>query len=205
MPTYPTRVYQQAMIVLDNTSASPEVLPPLPDASGRYTFTKPYTMGSGLVGYGNVSTQQASLVFGTIFTNVPVILKSELINEYQDVGQTLNEMTDLEEGNEFWIEPAVYSAACFVAAGLMASSIPAPRVLTHGPNSVVFNWSDQTDNLYLTVSADRLSALISSPERITRRVEYSIKGLISPSLVFSTIRAAYTGKPIKLVARGSVD
>jgi hypothetical protein len=161
-------------------------------------------MGSGLVG-ASASTQQASLVFGTTFTNVPVILKSELINEYQDVGQALNEMTDFEEGNEWWIEPAVYNAACFVAAGLMANSIPAPRVLNHGPSSVVFNWSQKTDNLYLTVSADRLSALISSPERITRRVEFSIKGFISLSLAFSTIRAAYTGEPIKLITSGSVD
>jgi len=94
--------------------------------------------------------------------------------------------------------PPVYNAACYVAAGLMANSFPAPRIFTHGPKSVVFNWSNEVDNLYLTISADKISALISSPERIKRRIDYSANELMNPSLALSSIRAAYSEKPVEV-------
>jgi len=80
----------------------------------------------------------------------------------------------------------------------MANSFPAPRIFTHGPKSVVFNWSNEVDNLYLTISADKISALISSPERIKRRIDYSANELMNPSLALSSIRAAYSEKPVEV-------
>lgn len=200
MLAYPDNVYQQAVVVLDSTSGSPELLPPQEDVSGKY----PFTIGSSLTGNPNVPLQQASLVLGTAFSNVPVILKSELMNEYQEVGLALSEMNELEEGDECKIKAPVYNTACFIASVLMAISVPPPRVFTHGPDSVVFNWANQADNLYLTISADRMSALISSPERIKRRIEWTTKELMDPSLALSSIKAAYLGEPVKVLISGLV-
>jgi hypothetical protein len=145
-------------------------------------------------------------------SKVPTIPGPDLSYEYQELGEALIEMKGLEEGDEWKIDAPVYNAACYVAAGLMANSIPAPRIFNHGPKSVVFNWppksailywSNEEDNLYLTVSANRISALISSPERIKQRIEYSVNELTNPSLVPS-IGAAYSKKPVQRLITGAV-
>jgi hypothetical protein len=204
MLTYPANIYRQAMIVLDPTSGSPEYLPPpSPDPSGRFAYTM--QLRSGVTGFSNIVPQQESLILGTTFSNVPIILRAELSQEYQELGDALSEMTALEEGDEWKIDAPVYNAACYVASGLMANSFPAPRVFNHGPSSVVFNWSVETDNWYLTISADRISALISSPERIKRRVEFSTNALMDPCLALSSIRAAYSGEAVKRLTTGAVS
>jgi hypothetical protein len=86
----------------------------------------------------------------------------------------------------------------------MSNSFPAPRIFNHGPKSVVFNWSKEADNLYLTVSADHVSALISSPERIKRRIDLTANELANPSLALSSIRAAYSEEPVKRLITGAV-
>jgi len=147
-----------------------------------------------------------TLILRTTFSSVPVIWESELRQqEYQELGAALSEMTKLEEGDEWKIDPPVYNAACYVAAGLMAHSFPAPRIFNHGTKSVVFNWSYGADNMYLTISADHISALISSPERIKRRVEYSVNELTDPSVALLSIRAAYLKKPVKRLVTGAVS
>jgi len=146
-----------------------------------------------------------SLILRTTFSSVPIIWDSELNQEYQELGEALSEMTELEEGDEWKIDAPVYNAACYVAAGLMANSFPAPRIFNHGPRSVVFNWSNEADNLYLTISADQISALISSPERIKRRIDYSANGLTDPSLALPSIRAAYWKKPVQRLITGAVS
>jgi len=140
------------------------------------------------------------------FASVPVIWESELRQqEYQELGAALSEMTKLEEGDEWKIDPPVYNAACYVAAGLMANSFPAPRIFNHGAKSVVFNWSYGADNMYLTVSADHISALISAPEHIKRRIEYSINQLMDPSVALPSIRATYFRKPVQRLVTGTVS
>jgi hypothetical protein len=146
-----------------------------------------------------------SLILKATFSSVPVIWDWELNQQYQELGEALSEMTELEEGDEWKIDAPVYNAACYVAAGLMANSFPAPRVFNHGPKSVVFNWSNETDNLYLTVSSDQISALVSSPECIKRRIDYSAKGLMDPSLALPSIRAAYWKKPVQRLITGVVS
>jgi len=130
------------------------------------------------------------------FLSLPVIEQWELNEEYRELGEALSEMTALEEADEWRIEPVVYHAASHVAAQLMVHSFPAPRIFNHGAQSVVFNWSNETDNLYLTVSANKISALISSPERITRRIEYSATDLLKPAHLLPFIRAARWGWPV---------
>jgi hypothetical protein len=142
----------------------------------------------------------------TAFSSVPVIWDSELRQqEYHELGAALGEMTKFDEGDEWKIDPPVYNAACYVAAELKANSFPAPRIFNHGAKSVVFNWSQGEDNMYLTISANHISALISSPERIKRRVDYSVNELTDPSFVLSSIRAAYFKKPVQRLVTGTVD
>jgi hypothetical protein len=139
------------------------------------------------------------------FSNTPVIWQSDLGKQYQNLGEALTQMTELDEGSEWRIDKPVYQAACFVAAGLMANSFPAPRVFSHGPESVVFNWSHQNNNLYLTVSADRISALISSPERIKRRLDYSAKQLLNYDSLLASIRSAHSEQFVLMPASTTSD
>ena len=53
----------------------------------------------------------------------------------------------------------------------MENDIPTPGVLTHGSKSVVFNWSRDDTNLYLTISKSKLYVLASSSEGIKMRIE----------------------------------
>jgi hypothetical protein len=140
------------------------------------------------------------------FSNTPVIWQTQLDKEYQDLGDALTQMTELEDESEWVIERPVYDAACFVAAGLMASSFPAPRLFNHGPKSVVFNWTDDNkNNLYLTVSADRISALVSSPERIKKRLDYSAKELLNYRNLLGSLRSAQLEQPVLMLASGTSD
>src|SRR5208283_745755 len=188
MPNYPAKVYRQAMVILDSSSK-------LPDTSVS-TYAQTVQVKLSATGFMDVMPPETLIM--TTFSSVPVIWESELRHqEYQELGAALSEMTKLEEGDEWKIDPPVYNAACYVAAGLMAHSFPAPRVFNHGTKSVVFNWSYGADNMYLTVSADHVSALISSPESIKRRVEYSVNELMDPSVALPSIRAAYFKKPVQ--------
>jgi hypothetical protein len=138
-----------------------------------------------------------------MFPNVPSIWRTELDAGYQELGQALKEMTELDEGDEWKVDAPVYNAACYVAEKLKEGSCPALRVFNHGSKSVVFNWTIGDNNLYFTVSADRMSALISAPERIQRRIDYSANQLIDPSITYFYITAAYPGtrpKPQELSA-----
>jgi hypothetical protein len=176
------------------------------DSSGHYSpvWRLDHTSVAGPV-YTTPETE--SLILRDTFSSVPIIWESELSQEYQELGEALNEMTELEEGDEWKIDAPVYNIACSVAAELMANSFPAPSIFNHGPKSIVFNWSKEQDNLYLTISADRISALISSPERIKRRIDISARELMNPSLAFSSVGAAYSDysrEPVKQLVKGAV-
>jgi hypothetical protein len=141
----------------------------------------------------------------TYFANVPVLWQWELSQEYQELGDALSEMTMLEGADEWKIEPPVYAAASYVAAELMANSFPVPRIFSHGPESVVFNWSDEGNNLYLTVSANMVSALISSPERITQRIEYSAGAWLNPAYLLPFLGSARTRQPVISTSRSDTS
>ncbi len=196
MPSYPAKVYRQAVVILDSSSKRQDT------ATSSYAPT--VQLQHNATAFTDLMTTQTLIT--TTFSSVPVIWESELRKqEYQELGAALSEMTKLEEGDEWKIDPPVYDAACYVAAGLMASSFPAPRIFNHGTKSIVFNWSREADNMYLTVSADHISALISSPERIKRRVEYSVNELTDPSAALLSIRATYFKKPVQRLITGAVS
>jgi hypothetical protein len=146
----------------------------------------------------------SSQVLRTTFSIIPVTWEAEIAQEYQDLGEALGQMTELDEGNEWKIDASVYDAACFVAAGLMVNSYPAPSIFNHGPESVVFNWSSEGNNLYLTISADKISALISTPERIQRRIELTAADLLNPTLLLPPPQPAHLQQATLLRLNGSV-
>jgi hypothetical protein len=196
MLNYATNIYQQAFVVLDSSYVAPSVsagnigITILP---ASYTDTVPV-----------VSTTE-SLVLRDTFSSAPTILDLELTQKYQELGQALSEITELEEGEDWHIDPPVCYAARYVASELMRMSIPTPRIFNHGPRSVVFNWSIGVNNLYLTISADRMSALISSPERIQRRIDYSSSQMIDSPLALLYIESAYFGKPVERRITGTTS
>jgi hypothetical protein len=195
----PSNVYLQSVAVLATSelpqSTAPEAL--RADSSGRQIRR----LDSSIAGPGSETSTQ---ILRTTFSSVPVILQSELIQDYQELGEALNQMTELDEQNEWSIDPPVYRTACFIAAGLMVNSFKAPRIFTHGPKSVVFNWSRGASNLYLTISDDKVSALLSSPERIQRRIEFSVTDLLNPGRLLSTIQSAHLEQPTQLRLNGAV-
>jgi hypothetical protein len=196
-----TNVWLQPIVIIGSGSPMPEAgVPGVPqfDASGNHLYT---TRVSGNVsGYMTGFPGSESRTLRMSFSSVPVIWESELGQEYQELGRALEEMIEVDEGDEWNIELPVYDAARYIAAELLISSFPAPRIFSHGPKSVVFNWSHANNNLYLTVSANRISALISSPERIKRRMEYSTDKLLNPSAVLASIQSAHLEQPVMVTS-----
>lgn len=101
--------------------------------------------------------------------------------EYQELGLALNQMVSVETDDDWRIKTSVYDASRYIAGFLMDNLYPEPRIFNHGPNSVVFNWTQETNNWYLTISTDRISALMSTPERITFRKDWTATELINPA------------------------
>jgi hypothetical protein len=145
----------------------------------------------------------SSQLLKTAFSSIPFLWKPELHREYQDLGEALEQMTELDDSQDK-IEPPVFGAACFVAAGLMVGSYPAPRVFNHGPKSIVFNWAHEKSNLYLTISADKVSALVSSPERIQKRIDFSGTGVLDPAQMLAAIHSTWLDEPTPLRLTGTV-
>jgi hypothetical protein len=175
--------YRQAIAILDSGS----------EGSRGYSIARSVSSAPDFV---NEVIGTENHIVKTYFSSVPVIWKSELNEEYRELGEALSEMIALEDEDEWRIDTSVYSAATYVASELKAYKVPAPRLFSHGPHSVVFNWSNTSDNLYLTISANRVSALLSSPERIVHRIEYSPDQLPNPVLLVLPYTPTYMTPPI---------
>ena len=197
------RVRLQTLVVLDSGLELPDgalLSPPIAsDAQPHRLFALSADSSSA------TTTKPESQILRTTFSSVPIVSNSELREEYQELGVALGELLAMDAGDEWRIEKPVYYVACHVAAELMDYQYPAPEVFTHGPKSVVFNWSNESTNLYLTVSADTLSALISTPQRIQRRIEFPTKQLFDPGLIFPALRSAQLEQPVVSIDKAASD
>jgi hypothetical protein len=99
-------------------------------------------------------------------TNVP----TTQVEGYRELSETLSELSNIQD-DEWHIESEVYDTSIQVAAALLDKNIPTPHVFSHGPKSVVFNWGDGENNLYLTIGKCRLWATVSSASELKARVE----------------------------------
>ena len=193
-----TKVRLQPLAVVGGSDVPKLDTPPkqLKDAAGyTYMYESANVAVSGAAEVSITPRSEDQLLRMT-FSSVPIVWQSEINQEYQELGEALGEMTQLDEGDEWKVDVAVCQVACRVAAELLANSFPAPRIFSHGPKSLVFNWSRGNNNLYLTISSDYLSALLSSPERIKRRIEFSTKDMLEPALVFRGLLSAPPEQPV---------
>jgi hypothetical protein len=175
MPNWLTNIYPQVKAIREPRTVSPE---DFQDSSSEFTSEQ------------NMPKTQ---ILRTVVSSTGV-WPSEQSYEYLELGEALSEMVELEEDDEWRINKPVYATACYIAAELKVATYPAPRIFNHGPKSVVFNWSVGTNNLYLTISSDRISALLSSPERIERRIDHSLNQLTNPALFLSSIQPINRGQ-----------
>jgi hypothetical protein len=160
-------------------------------------------------------TTQSSTEFTDTFLDTQIFIvpasiadirRSELSQDYLELGETLNNMFDLDENDEWRIDEPVYATACHIAAELMVTTpYPAPRIFNHGPESVVFNWSRETTNLYLTISSNKISALLSSQERIEQRIDQTIDQLFNPARFLSFVTPSHLEHSLASIKAGSDD
>lgn len=167
-----------------------------PDSQGNY----PSCTISVYLNSSVEDPRSAHLIIDSSFSSIPVIWESELSHEYSELGEALAELTEIEESEGLGIEQPVFAAASSIALQLMANSYPAPRIFNHGPRSVVFNWTEGFQNLYLTISADKVSALMSIPAKIQRRIDYSMNSLLNPALVLRSLESASRQQPVALIS-----
>ena len=185
-----TKVRLQPLAVVGGSEFPklPRPLRQLKSAIG-YTYESVNVTVSG-VGEGSAAPRPEDQLLRMTFSSVPIVSQSEINQGYQELGEALGEMAQLDEEDDWKIDAPVHQVACQVAAALLAHSFPVPRILSHGSKSIVFNWLRGNINLYLTISSDYLSALLSSPERIKKRMEFSTKDLLEPALVFRGLLSA---------------
>lgn len=188
-------LYAQSIAVLSANSEPAVAFPPnviqLNEAQNYAYARMPLSTSTDLP----LTTQ--NVAFKETISSVPVVSASELLNEYQELGEALTQMSELDPEDEWKIEAPVYEAARNVAYFLMINLYPAPQIMHHGSKSIVFNWTtSESNNLYLTISSDKMSALISSPEKIKRRLEFLNQNFISPAAALCYIKADYLEKPV---------
>lgn len=193
-----TKVHLQPLAVVGGSDVPKLDSPPLKqlkDVAGNMSLLSTTVVASGTASV-SISPRSENQLLKMTFSSVPLVSQSEITQEYQELGEALGEMTHLKEGDEWKIDTVVYQVACQVAGELLANSFPAPRVLNHGQKSVVFNWSNGSNNLYLTVSSDHISALVSSPERIKRRIKLLTKNMLKPALLFRGLLSGRLEEPV---------
>ncbi len=173
-----SEVYTQALVVLSSN------LPAATESGSASLRSEPSALGP------------QSLLLQTTFSSISAVWDYDLFYSYHELGEALSELKELGDGDEWTIKPGVYFSASYIASELATSGVPAPRIFSHGSESVVFNWSIDTYNVYLTISADRVSALISSPEKIQRRSEYSPKRADNPTAAFLAANFPVWSRPL---------
>ena len=191
MPIPNVRVH--TMAVLRSSSEPVEFTEPnalYPGSSGQSRFLSNTSI---LI---DVTPRYETVAVSGSISTVPVVSESELLTDYRELGYALAELQQLDDDDEWKIDAPVYDAARSVAFVLMKNWVPAPGILHHGSDSVVFNWTNNADNLYLTISSDKMSALISSPERIKRRIEFSPQMLQNPVPAVRYLRWGYLAQPL---------
>jgi len=178
-------------------------LPALAAEGASYVVTSPTTRPASYV-YRDVlfgiaaPVHYRALPVESLFSSVPKISASQLVGNYLDLSAALEYLKEYSFDDCSEIEQPVYDLAIDVAAHLISEGIPAPRVFSHGPKSIVFNWSDTFRNLYLTVSSDRISALISTPEQIKARINFTRDQFLSGPEQMQQLNAMYQDRPLRL-------
>jgi len=100
-------------------------------------------------------------------------------------------------GEAWRIEDAVFVASAQVLQELSNLHLPHPQLSCHGPESVVFSWSGDHRNLYLTVTDCGIGVVLSSKEKIVARGVLPHPNLEPTASVFAALPSTpllFTGK-----------
>ena len=181
MVTSDTAIYVQPLLIFRNrhlrfTAPGSTTEPTMSPSSGTTSFISGQSSAQ--------TTQEASRdapFISKVFSSVPAVNALQLVRDYQDLGLALDQLQEVGDNEAWKIEAPVYEAARRLGAELLNHNYPVPHIFSHGPKSVVFTWSKGDSTIYVTISADRLSALVSTPARITKRLVYSPEALLSHS------------------------
>jgi hypothetical protein len=165
---------------------------------------KIHSVSSGS-GYDTVIVDSESWIVKSTFSTVVDSSQWELSQHYRALGTALNELTTLEEDDDWKIDASVYNAASYIATELRSGLMPPPQIFVHGPTSVVFNWSGGIYNFYLTIGANNVSALLSSPGRILRRIEYPENEWPNAVGLLPFIRSVRSDSPVLLSSSATSD
>ena len=170
-------------------------LGPISAPHGSVSHDRSTTSGSSLP-----STSPGVMFGGTTFAGVPVLFEQQLqLAQYRELGEALKEMHE-DTDTEWRIDSTVYSVALKTATVLMGAGFPPPAVFTHGSESVVFNWSNGRTDLYLTISGDRLSAMVAIPEKIQRRLTFTKEQFANPAPMLAAVHRSALGTSRSVVS-----
>jgi hypothetical protein len=156
--------------------------------------------------YTNTTSAPTARDTASFFTIVSTSLSHETQSSaaaYAELGAALTDLHGLDDHDDWKIDEGVYGRSVQIAAALMHRSIPRPSVFSHGPKSVVFNWTHAGDSVYLTITEDKLYALISSPQRITYRAEFPSALTRSTDNFISALGSAQLSTPPTLEYQAS--
>lgn len=145
----------------------------------------------------SVQNGTTDIVISKAMSHVPVLTPQQLRAEYADVGKALSELKSIEAGDEWQIDEDVFDVATKLGANLLLRGWPAPHVYSHGPKSVIFNWEKGRDNFYLTISADKVSVLMSGPDSIKARRTFTSQNFI-PERVFPRLIYSAPGQQVSV-------
>jgi hypothetical protein len=91
-----------------------------------------YSIHSGSSGSADKTVAESQVV-RTTFSTVRDIRQWELSQHYRELGAALNELTTLEEDDDWRINASVYNAASYMATELRIGLMPPPQIFVHGP------------------------------------------------------------------------
>lgn len=185
MPPYPSN---SAMSYVSN-------IEPIFDVSTEFDSIDPWPIV-------NFSERPISIsVSSSVFDEKPI---EDMVVAYNQVGDALYFLSNLDDEDNQKIEASVLATASSIALCLVDHSIQAPKVFNHGPKSVVFNWTDEDkNNLYLTVSAYKVSALLSKSNRQKHRMECSAKEFLDSEFAVQRLTFLDQSEPRVVVTKSS--
>jgi len=130
---------------------------------------------------------------------------AEILAGYYDLGDSLGEMNELGADDDWKIDNAIFNKACLFAGKLLEYAYPPPKIFNHGPKSIVFSWSENGRDAYLTIAENSASTLISEGGEIIRRTKYPIDQIANPAFASQVIPPMQLASPVRLLSSVSTN
>src|SRR5215468_2258756 len=103
MLNYPSNIYRQAVVVLGASTRAQAYSQTVLDPAGNYASARIVSAETMVSETETVLPE--SRVFQMTLSSVPVIWESELSQDYRELGQALSELTELQQDDDWHIDP----------------------------------------------------------------------------------------------------